>query len=485
MKAGMARSSLGAIQLLAYPRAGLLALFRQNQQTRRRFSGLWRMLSLVSLLGAGQLWADTISSEGPPIHDATDIPSQLERGFSKPVTPETAGILPETPLANVSEMPQFLKDTDFILHLRNYYLTRNDLEGSDIETWAQGGWLGFTTGRAWDVLSFGATFYGSYKLYGPEIKDGALLLMPGQENLTVLGELYAQVNYARHLLKLGRQEYDLPFLNRQDNRMIPNTFEGYHLAAPVAENPHFQYGAGYIHKIKKRNSDTFIPMSEAAGTPAGVERGAFAGGARYTPADAFSLEVFDVYTPDILNIFYAEAVSRLKTEAGVGLKLSGQLIHQKSVGDDLLMRSADSTHALGAKAEISYRKAVLTLVLTGNSSSEDLMSPYGSYAGYNSIIINDYNRAGEHALRAGLAYDFAEVGLKGMSAFGNYAWGFNAVDSASGNDIPNQDEFDFTLDYSFQDSWLKGLSLRLRAALIDEEGGRTLEDYRFIANYTF
>lgn len=432
------------------------------------------VLVVAGVCGIVSVQADTLRSEGPPIHDVSKIPSQLERGFSEPVPwPRSSGLIPDMPLGKTT------------LQLRNYYLTRDDFEGKDIETWAQGGWLRFVSNRAWDILSFGVTGYGSYKLYGPEEKDGALLLGPGQDDITVLGELYLQADYARHRLKLGRQEYDFPFLNRQDNRMIPNTFEAYHIGAPAEGNPRLQYGVGYVDKIKKRNADTFIPMSEAAGAPDGVKRGAIAGGARSKPVDLFSLEVFDVYTPDILNIFFAEVVSRAHTNEAFSLRISGQFIHQESVGDDLLERAANSTHALGGKIQASCAGAVLTLALTGNSSAEDLVSPYGTYGGYNSVIINDYLRAGEYGFRMGLSYDFSEIGLNGVSAFGNYTWGFNAVDSETGQDIPNQDELDLTLDYTFEKAWLKGLSLRVRAALIEEEGGRTLEDYRFIANYTF
>lgn len=463
----------------------LWCLSRTGTRGRWGGPGLWCAIALVACGGMNRIWADTILSEGPPIHDATKIPTWLERGFDEAVPRDRARILPEAPLETIKEAPSFIREGKLTLHLRNYYLTRDDFDGNDIETWAQGGWLGFVSGRAGDVLSFGVTGYGSYKLYGPEERDGASLLKPGQHDISVLGELYLQADYARHRVKLGRQEYDFPFLNRQDIRMIPNTFEAYHIGAPAEGNPNVQYGVSYVDKIKKKNADSFIPMSEAAGAPDGVKRGAIAGGVRYNPGDVVSLELFDVYTPDIHNILYAEAVSKLETEAGIGIKLSGQFIHQESVGDDLLERAAANTHALGGKVETSYRKAVLTLALTGNSSAEDLVSPYGTYAGYNSIIINDYLRAGEYGFRAGLSYDLAEIGLKGVSAFGNYVWGFNAVDPTTGLDIPNQDELDLTLEYRrIEDGWLNGLGFRLRAALIEEEGGRSLEDYRVIVNYT-
>jgi len=415
------------------------------------------------------------------IFDVWDIPSRMELGMS-PMEPESADLWKDW-LAKREEINPFVRDSEVKLHLRNYYLTRDNLDDEEIETWAQGGYLRLVTGRAWDKLSFGGTVYGSYRLYGPEDKDGALLLKPGQENITVLGKAYAQINYARHQLKLGRQEYELPWVNAQDNRMIPNTFEGYSLTTPRAENPNLQYGLGYVDKMKKRNSDTFISMSEAAGDTSGADHGAVMGGARYKFADALSLEAFNVWTPDAINLFQGQVVCRLKTDMGLNLKFTGQFLHEETVGADLLGRAAASTYALGGMAEASYRKLVGTLALTGNSANEDLISPYGTYPGYNSVIVNDYNRAGEYGLRTGLSYDLSELGLTGVSVMGNYVWGFGAVDPESGADIPNQDELDLTLDYAPRASWLKGLKIRLRSAMIEEEGARDLVDNRVIINY--
>ena len=445
--------------------------------------GLCCVLALVGPWGVDRVRAEKMLSEMSPINDATKIPSQLERAFNPPAPTETADVLPETPLEDSSQVP-FVRDAKLTLHLRNYYLTRDNLASLDIESWAQGGWLRLVSGRLWDTFFVGATLYGSYKLDGNENGGAAGLLQPGQENITVLGELYAKFNYAGYWLKLGRQEYDMPFLNRNDGRMIPNTFEGYSFSYLGEDNSRFQYGAGYVQRMKKRNSDTFVYMSEAAGV-ADVKRGTFAGGARFKVSDALSFEAFDVYTPDIINIFYAETVARLKTEKGVGLRFAGQFIHQEGVGDDLLKWRSGSTHSLGIKADVSYRKTVLTLAATKNNSSENLISPYGSYGGYNSVIINNYNRPGEYGVRAGLSYDFEQVGLEGLSAFCNYVWGNGAVNSETGEDIPDEDEFNFTLDYRFQDSWLKGLSIRMRGALVNEEGGNSADEYRVIMNYEF
>jgi hypothetical protein len=457
---------------------------RMTCRVRGPAIGLCALLILIGPWGAAPVRADKMSSEEAPIYNAADIPSQLERGFNPPVPPKRAGILPRRPFEKFRKAHPFLRDAKLTLHLRNYYFNRDDLADRDIRSWAQGGWLRLVSGRVWDAFFVGATLYGSYKLDGSEDGGAAVLLTPGQENITVLGELYAKFNYAGYWLKLGRQEYDMPFLNRQDSRMIPNTFEGYSLSFLGEGNSRFQYGVGYVQRMKRRNSDTFVYMSEAAGVP-GVKRGALAFGGRYKVAGGLALDAFDVYTPDILNIFYAEVVSRRETQRGVGLRFAAQFIHQESVGDGLLERAAGSTYALGGKTDLSYRKAVLTLALTGNSSSGDLISPYGSYGGYNAVIINDYRRAGEYGLRAGLSYDFSQIGLEGLSAFGNFVWGFGAIDAETGEDAPDRNELDLTLDHRFRKSWLKGLVIRLRAAMLEEEGGRSAEDYRVIVNYAF
>jgi hypothetical protein len=153
-------------------------------------------------------------SEEPLIHHAPDIPSQLERSFNPPDPQETTGVLPKRPFEKFRKAHPFLRDAKLTLHLRNYYFNRDDLAGRDIESWAQGGWLRLESGRVRDVFFVGATLYGSYKLDGSEEGGAAALLTPGQENITVLGELYAKLNYAGYWLKLGRQEYDMPFLNR-------------------------------------------------------------------------------------------------------------------------------------------------------------------------------------------------------------------------------------------------------------------------------
>jgi len=67
--------------------------------------------------------------------------------------------------------------------------------------------------------------------------------------------------------------------------MVPNTFEGYTLRGIIGDEKSsgaLKYVAGYVSKIKERNQDRFVWMSEDAG--ADVQRGTIMGGL-CTPGD--------------------------------------------------------------------------------------------------------------------------------------------------------------------------------------------------------
>src|SRR6266480_8024985 len=134
----------------------------------------------------------------------------------------------------LEERRQALKDTKFEFNFRTFYFDRSDFSGAEKQAWAIGGWAGFKTGYFLDHIAFGVTGYTSQPLYAPDDRDGTTLLQPGQEGYTVLGEAYADIKIVDGLnLNIGRKGYDTPFINRNDVRMTPNTFEAIVLQGKV------------------------------------------------------------------------------------------------------------------------------------------------------------------------------------------------------------------------------------------------------------
>lgn len=348
-----------------------------------------------------------------------------------------------------------------------------------------GGALTYRSGYVYDRFALGAAVYTSQPLYAPEDRDGTALLKPGQEGYTVLGQLYGEVKLVPDTyFRFYRQEYNTPFLNKNDGRMTPNTFEGYTFqGAYGGENgtPAFRYGGGYITKIKERNSDEFVWLSRDAG--ANVDRGVALAGLIYSQGP-YSIGAIDYYSDDIINIFYTGGKAVFQPTKKVGLLFAAQYTDQRSVGSDLLKGYGFSTNQFGIKGEISYGGAIFTLGYTIAGDGADLQSPWSVYPGFTGVQVQDFNRAGENALIGVVSYNFGSLGLSDVTAYALWVHGWGAVDPVNGSSLYQQDEYDFDLQWRPGIDVLKGFWFRIREGYVNQrDGGSSINDFRIIVNY--
>ena len=406
---------------------------------------------------------------------------------------------------------QALKDTKFEFNLRSFYFDRSDFNSSEKQAWAIGGWLGVKTGYFLDHVAFGATVYTSNPIYAPDDRDGTGLLAPGQNGYTVLGEFYTELRIVKDVgITIGAKGYDTPFINRNDTRMTPNTFEAVVLqgrtslgtsssdaavtadggmglskdgkevavpaSTPAEDVASIKYGAGYFYKIKERNDSVFVSMSEDAG--ADVERGVWAAGALYEKGK-FSIGAIEYFCEDIINIAYGESKLEVPLADDWKLKFYGQYVDQGSVGDNALQGHSFSGHQFGLKVDLPVKKALFTAGFTHAWGTANLQNPWSGYPGYTSVQVQDFNRAGESAFLLRAGYDFPWV--DGLSA---YALAVFGTDPDLANQY-RQNEFDFNLQWGPKKGVLEGLSLRLRYAVVQQFGGDVdnLTDFRAICNY--
>jgi hypothetical protein len=334
----------------------------------------------------------------------------------------------------------------------------------------------------------GATLYGSAALYAPEDKDGTLLLKSGQEGYYVPGEAWGALRYQDYaLLKGYRQKVDQTYINPQDNRMTPNTFQGVTLGGKVAW---VQYLGGFLWEIKPRNADEFISMSQKAGVRGESDDGVGLFGVRLTPLDGLRIDVSNQYGVNTFNTFYAEADYLRPLTGDWKLRVGVQFTDQRAVGDALLPAAGGQFHwatqAGGARVQAIYRDLTLTGAFSITGAGNTIQTPWGSFPGYLSMIDQDFDRAGEKAVLVGAAYDFKAL-VQGLSGNFNLVWGWDAINPSTGRKAPNQAEYDVTVDYrpAFERPFfLKGLWFRARAAILDQQDGKTLGyQFRLIANW--
>ena len=386
-----------------------------------------------------------------------------------------------------SRLPAFFRDTDLKVHFRSYYFNRERPDDSNNEAWAFGGWITYQSGWLLDTFAMGASLYGSAPLYAPDDRDGTLLLKPGQEGYYVPAEAWGALRYGEYVLLKGyRHQVDQTYINPADNRMTPNTFEGVTVGGKVGW---LQYLAGYLWRIKPRNSDEFISLSEQAGAP-GSDEGVALAGVRLTPIEGLRIDLSNQYGIDTFNTFYAEGAYLFPVTETWKFRLGAQFTDQRAVGDALLPR-ADGRHWAtqhgGVRFQALWGDLQLTTAFSITGAGNTIQTPWGSFPGYLSMIDQDFNRANEKAILIGAAYDFSKVLVQGLSANLNFVWGFDAINPSTRRKAPDQGEYDFTVDYRPAFKWpafLQGLWFRARAAVLDQEDGkRTGYQFRLIVNW--
>jgi hypothetical protein len=451
---------------------------------------LFIFLFLVCLLGKGEnlCWGqESVLDHGPEPDSVRALNSPLDLMFL-PLAPIPWALttvrdkIRDALKPQLETLPPFFRDSQINMNFRMYYFDRENHVNppkSDNEAFTIGGSLAYQSGWLADTFRMGLEVFGSQKLYGPESRDGTTLLGSGQESYAVLGRAYGEFKYDNYSATLFRQYIDTPYVNQQDNRMTPNTFEAYLVRGKY---DWMQFGAGYITDIKPRNATSFISMSEQAGAPPGRERGMGTAGIRFTPTKDLSFGAINYYVPSTWNIFYSEANYTASLSEKLGLKLQGQFTEQDSVGGDYLIGKFN-TRVGGAQAALSYNNAILRTAFSFTATTQNINSPYGSYPGYLTLIEKDFDRAGEKAWLLGLSYDFKDY-VKGFSTAFNFARGTDAVNPSTQSGVPDENEWDITFDYRIQEGPLSGIWLRLRDAYVNfNNGGGHSNNVRLVVNF--
>lgn len=376
--------------------------------------------------------------------------------------------------------PAFWRDSTVDLKMRFYDFKREDGDRTLSEALTAGGQLSFTSGLWRERISVSATWYGSFAIDAPQDKDGTRLLGPEQSNISVLGKAYAIFHFDDHLTaRLYRQDFALPYLNRQDSRMIPNTHEGYVLRRADSKA---NFVLGHISKMKRRDAEDFVPMAEIAGVD-GDNTGTDLAGMRYVFDENIDIGVLILRTADVFQTSYVEASWSHSFGEQWALQLGIQGTDQRSIGADQL--GPFQVYQWGGQVAVSYHNTVLTAAYTTTDGNAAIRKPYGGTPSFSSLMLFDFDRAGEDAWHIGLSQHFKRFGLPGASLQLGYSRGQSA-NADNGTPLSDQHEFNVTADFRPPQGKMKGFWVRLRYARGD--GGSDIDDrrdIRLILNYDF
>ena len=260
-------------------------------------------LVLLSML-AGPLSAsppEYLAAEKPAAASVEDEQPPMVEAYAEVELPTTGYVGPREP----SDAAPFWRDSRFYARPRSYYFERQRDDAPDSLAWAYGGWLGFRSGAWRDRVRLDAALYTTQRAYGPGDKDGTGLLGEGQEGFWVLGEASVDVTLTETLsTRLYRQTFNLPYLNRNDSRMVPNTFEAYTLRKRPADG--WALLVSHVRQMKTRTSDDFVSLSEAAGF-ADEDEPLSVGALSFEPGDSFNVGATCQVAWEFMQTCYAEA----------------------------------------------------------------------------------------------------------------------------------------------------------------------------------
>lgn len=383
---------------------------------------------------------------------------------------------------STNNLLNFLKAGKVFGNFRSYYANKDFDNSPTQKSMAVGGWLGYDSAKLYGLSTHlvGYTSQG-FVLTDPD-QDGTDLLQSGQKGYTVLGQAYLQAELHKTKLKLYRQAINTPFININDAKMTPITYEAYTLE--TQEIPNTKITLSHVTKIKGWNNSSFENMSKAAGFPETNEPVTLAG-IIFTPLQKYTIQLWNYFCHEFMNVIYFQADGKWSISENFSITGSAQAMDQRDIGKSI---GGDFHTGMGGLlAGIIWKGLTFKLGFTVTGDDHDTVNPWAGYPGYTSIMEEDNDLRGEKAWVVSVKYDFNNLGIKGLIFSLDHAQSYVPPN----NDwfsSPDQKETDITLDYYFNEQ-LKGMWLRLQMGFVDhpfdEVEDKDYEEYRLILNYSF
>ena len=240
--------------------------------------------------------------------------------------------------------------------IRLGYIAQNNPEGTaDSDATALGGQLKFET-AAWNGLKFGVAAYISQEI-GALSGDGEELnpdfFAEGGNSFAYVGEGYIDYGWNGLNLRLGRQQLDTPFADRDDIRMLPNTFEG--LIVTYSGIDKTTLVGGYVTRWAGYDSEGDITAFKRFDD--NTSSGAAVAGIVNETVEGLALQGWYYGIDNVADAFYADAVYGGEIAGGARFEagLQGAYFAEKgasgidgSVGGLLLTVGYDALMLLGA-----------------------------------------------------------------------------------------------------------------------------------------
>lgn len=398
-------------------------------------------------------------------------------------------------LAGVAPMSQaaFFEDSTATFETRNMYFNRDFRDGTSAQQskrdeWAQGFMLNFESGYTDGTVGFGLDALGMLGIKldsSPDRTDTGLLPThddgKAADEYSKLG-LTGKVKVSKTELKIGTLIPELPTLQPNDGRILPQTFEGGLLTSK--EISHLTFTGGRLEKAKDRNDTNWEDLA------LNNKNGRFGG--TFT-ADNLDLAGLDYqFTDRITGSYHFAQLDDIYRQHFLGM-VATQSWGPGTLGADLRLAVSDDAGAAKAgNIDNTTVNGMLSYALGGHKVSAayqhlsgDSAFPYIDGADpylVNFVQINDFAGADEHSWQMRYDYNFAALGIPGLTFMTRYISGDNVsrADGSEGKEWERNTEF----KYVVQSGPLKNVAVRLRNATFRSNFARDADEVRLLVSYS-
>ena len=391
----------------------------------------------------------------------------------------------------------FIEDSKAAVELRSFYMNRDFRQSgatqSKAEEWAQGFILKMESGYTEGPVGFGLDAVGllGVKLDSSPDRTGTGILQRdrnapnrAQDDYGSAG-LTAKAKLSATTLHVGTLQPVLPVLMRNDSRLLPQTYRGAWLQSKEVSG--LTLDLGKLDRVNQRDSSDNEEMTVFNG---GRRNITFGSGGTTSDEFLFAGGRYD-WSPQLATSYYYGGLD------GIYDQHNFNLIHVLPLGDkqsfktDLrFVRSSDDG---GSNVDNDAFGALFTYRHGGHGFTGGYQHMRGDTGfayvagGDNALInllqINDFGNEDERSWQVRYDYDFAAMGIPGLSLMTRYVSGDN-VDRGVGASEGKTWERNTDIAYVIQSGPLKNLGFKLRNATTRSNFQSDLDENRFIVSYS-
>ena len=405
-------------------------------------------------------------------------------------------------VAGQADAKGFVEDSELSLLNRNYYFQRdfkNNPGGQNYrEEWAHGVMAEFASGFTQGTVGFGADAYGymGIKLDSGRGRTGTGLLPISDEGRPQdeYGEAggAAKLRISDTVLKYGEMRTEAPVFATSHSRLLPETATGFHVSSSEIEDLALE--AGHFTAYNNRNStnsDDELNLNYGSGEIGKTID--FAGG-WYSVSDDLSVGLYASRFEDTWNQYYGSLNYTLGISEGQSLNFDLNLYRTSDTGDALQGDISNTTYSLAATYGLGSHSILLAYQSVDGDSPFDYVGGDSIFLS-NSMQYSDFNAPNEKSWRIGYGYNWAGMGIPGLTTKVTYVKGSD-IDGTDADvnggyvgyygEDGEHSETDIDIKYVVQEGPAKDLSIRLRQAFHyanDDQGEGDLHEFRVIVDY--